>query len=416
MIPPITSILRWSLFAQCISAQISSPSSVLNSSMSTTFFSSTTSGTLNATATPLFSTQTPDVIGITGRSTLVTSRNSTATTAASPQASNTRPCNGHVEYCNRKFSNITQVMAHNSPFVRERNAASNQALEVEVQLRDGIRGLQFATIKPNSTSDIRLCHSSCDLLDVGTLESYLIRVKTWLDSNPYEVIAIIIGNNPGQSDRIAPSEYAAVFQSAGMLEHVWTPPASSMSLSDWPTLSQMILLQNRVVVMLDYGADQSTVPWLMSEFNYMWETPFSPTDASFPCTQDRPADQAEDVSRDRMYMANHNLNIALTAEILIPAYSLLNQVNADAGNGSVGLAAANCEAAWGRPPNWLLVDYYNFGTPFNGSVFEVAAQANGVEYDRASCCGSERTSGAGLRKNSVGLAVCAFLFVFVFWG
>jgi hypothetical protein len=42
---------------------------------------------------------------------------------------------------------------------------------------------------------------------------------------------------------------------------------------------------------------------------------------------------------------------------------------------------------WGRPPNFLLVDYYNFGN-FNGSVFQVAAEANNVSYNRNSCCGS----------------------------
>lgn len=32
---------------------------------------------------------------------------------------------------------------------------------------------------------------------------------------------------------------------------------------------------------------------------------------------------------------------------------------------------------WGKPPNFLLVDYYNKG---GGSVFEVAAKLNGVKY------------------------------------
>lgn len=41
---------------------------------------------------------------------------------------------------------------------------------------------------------------------------------------------------------------------------------------------------------------------------------------------------------------------------------------------------------WNRPPNFLLVDYYNYGN-FNGSVFEVAAKMNNVTYNNASCCG-----------------------------
>ena len=48
--------------------------------------------------------------------------------------------------------------------------------------------------------------------------------------------------------------------------------------------------------------------------------------------------------------------------------------------------------AHARPPNFLLVDYYNIGG-FNGSVFEVAAVANNVTYDQK-CCGYALTSSA----------------------
>jgi hypothetical protein len=256
--------------------------------------------------------------------------------------------------------------------------------------------VQFETQKPNATSGIRLCHTSCDLLDVGTLQSYLTTVRAWLDAHPYEVIAIIMGNNNGQSIRIPVTEYVAPFEQAGMMKYLWTPSSSSLNLTGWPTLGEMILRNQRVVVMMDYGTNQSQVPWLLSEFDYQWETPFSPTDPAFPCTQQRPPNQEEDVSRERMYMMNHNLNIDINlsgTSILIPAYSLLDQINAVSGNGSLGLNVQNCEKMWGRPPNWLLVDYYNFGN-FNGSVFQVAATANNVTYNNASCCGTQTTSGA----------------------
>jgi hypothetical protein len=257
--------------------------------------------------------------------------------------------------------------------------------------------VQFETQKPTATSGIRLCHTSCDLLDIGTLESYLRTVRGWLDSHPYEVIAIMMGNNNGQKDRIPVSEYVAPFQQAGMMKYLWTPPSLAMNLSEWPTLGEMILRNKRVVVMLDYGTNQTKVPWLLSEFNYQWETPFSPINAAFPCTEDRPHNQAEDVSRNRMYMLNHNLNIQVSMggmnNLLIPAYGLLDEVNAMSGNGSLGLNVEHCEQLWGRPPNWLLVDYYNYGN-FKGSVFEVAAMANGVKYNRKSCCGPKTRSAA----------------------
>jgi hypothetical protein len=61
------------------------------------------------------------------------------TTSSAPVASNTVPCNNYPEFCNRKYSNITEVCAHNSAFSIKNNAASNQALGIVDQLDDGIR-------------------------------------------------------------------------------------------------------------------------------------------------------------------------------------------------------------------------------------------------------------------------------------
>jgi hypothetical protein len=69
---------------------------------------------------------------------------------------NTRPCNGYPEFCERKYSNITEVAAHNSPFVRTGSMASNQALDVTVQLNDGIRMRRFSyTGSPDSENVYR---------------------------------------------------------------------------------------------------------------------------------------------------------------------------------------------------------------------------------------------------------------------
>lgn len=270
---------------------------------------------------------------------------------------------------------------------------------------------------PNESSPIRLCHTSCDLLDVGLLETYLATVKTWLDTNPYEVIAIMMGNNNGDSFRITPQQYAAAYKASGILDYVYTPASRSMNLSSWPTLSSMILKRTRVVVLLDYNADQAVVPWLLDEWNYQWQTPFSPTNPSFPCTQQRPPGQSLATSRNRMYMLNHNLNINVSLHgfqsILLPAYSLLDQVNAVSGNASVGRNVKECTGLWGRPPNWILVDYYNFGN-FNGSVFEVAAEANGVPFREGRCCGGLAVSEAGLKKG-VGVGVWRGFGLWVAW-
>lgn len=97
--------------------------------------------TLNSTASNNTASTTTNPItrlvggsGATGNSSSTSSAASTSTPVI-----NTQPCNGYPEFCSRSYSNITMVAAHNSPFVRPGNAASNQALDVTTQLDDGIR-------------------------------------------------------------------------------------------------------------------------------------------------------------------------------------------------------------------------------------------------------------------------------------
>lgn len=54
-----------------------------------------------------------------------TDNSTSSSTSSSAQPTNTTPCNGYSEFCNRKYSNITNIMAHNSPFVGG-GAADNQ--------------------------------------------------------------------------------------------------------------------------------------------------------------------------------------------------------------------------------------------------------------------------------------------------
>jgi hypothetical protein len=61
-------------------------------------------------------------------------------------------------------------------------------------------------------------------------------------------------------------------------------------------------------------------------------------------------------------------------------------------------------ATWGAAPNFLLVDYYNYGDPQPGSVFEVAARWNNVTYNRP-CCGSTANAGVVSRASPMALYV-----------
>lgn len=199
--------------------------------------------------------------------------------------------------------------------------------------------VQFQTHLVNGT--LYLCHTTCDLLNAGTLESYLTKVAEWMRDNPYDVVTLLMGN----FNQVAPTHFEAPVENSGLKNYLYTPPKIPMSLHDWPSLSSMILSGKRLVVFMDYKANQTEVPWLMDEFSQMWETPFSPTDRDFPCTVQRPPGLKRKDAEDRMYLANHNLNLEVNLgsfHILIPNIARLDQTNAESGFGSLGRMAENC--------------------------------------------------------------------------
>ncbi len=69
---------------------------------------------------------------------------------------------------------------------------------------------------------------------------------------------------------------------------------------------------------------------------------------------------------------------------------------------------------WERPPNFLLVDYYNYGDPRSGSVFEVAARANGVQYHRK-CCGLAPSLAVSTRASLVSVVSGLLFSMLLMW-
>lgn len=372
--------------------------------LATTTLSGTGTTTDNATETDPGVTTTGTVTYLTGSITVTTTGTFTgnfsttsSSTSTAPTATNTQPCNNYVELCQRRYSNITNVGTHNSPFVKEGNAAANQQLDVTTQLNDGVRFLQGQMHWTENDTVPHFCHTTCDILDAGRITDWLSQVKDWVASNRYDVVTILLENG----NYSTPDKYTPYINQSGILDYVYTPPYQPMNTSTWPTLAEMIIYNTRVVLFLDYMANQTAYPWWIDEFSNMWETPFDPTNASFPCTIERPPGLSPQDGKNRLYLANHNLNAEVSilgTSVLIPAVSQLNETNNVTGFGSLGIAANNCRADYDRPPNVLNVDYYNIGGSYDsGAVFQVAAAMNNVTYT-GGCCGKTSTSDASRPK------------------
>ena len=165
-------------------------------------------------------------------------------------------CNGDPSLCAKSYGAISYAGAHDS-FAAQGGSSSNQNFAVDVQLKDGIRFLQGQG--HNGTNGVELCHSDCSLLDGGTLTAYLQKVKSFLDSNPNEVITFIWSNQG-----VGIAQYAASYVAAGLDQLSYVPTGTD--ISQWPTLQAMITAGKRVVSFIDSGADATSVPYILDEF------------------------------------------------------------------------------------------------------------------------------------------------------
>lgn len=196
-----------------------------------------------------------------------------------------------------------------------------------------------------------MCHTTCDLLNAGTWESSLEFLVGWIRDHPYDVVTWLISN----SDFVSVDKYVSAVQNSGIEPYVYVPQYIPQHRDQWPTLGEMILSGKRVVMFMDYNANQTAVPYILDQYSHVWETPFSPTNRSFPCTIQRPPGiSSEKANETHMYLANHNLNTVVdisallgsksgNEEILIPNTAEINTTNGQFDQlGQLGATSLNC--------------------------------------------------------------------------
>jgi hypothetical protein len=153
-----------------------------------------------------------------------------------------RSCNGSPSLCGRKYSDVTFVGAHDSPFVGP-SPFDNQYVSVADQLKIGVRFLQGPAHDKDGA--IEMCHTACELKDAGDLAAFLTPVKTFLDANPNEVVSMLLTNGDG----IPISKFHDVFRQVGLDGYAFAP-GSKLDLASWPTLGQLVDQKKRLVVFI----------------------------------------------------------------------------------------------------------------------------------------------------------------------
>jgi hypothetical protein len=282
-----------------------------------------------------------------------------------------RVCNGSPVLCERSYDTVAYATTHNAfATIDAYFPASNQSLPLSVQLQDGVRGLMLDTWyhdrDRDGTSDgVFLCHTEpfCGHPESRTLVDGLEEIRTFLDSRPGEIVTLIF------EAYVSADDTAAAFEEAGLLDPA-APEADFLYEHDggpWPTLGELVERGEQVVVLTDTAlapADQARFPW----YHHLWqslafETSFGVTPEEFEVSGFSCEDLRGEPEND-LFILNH----FLTRVIGHPTFAEL--VNHD----PFFLARAlECEAFYGRIPNFVTVDFYEIG-----DVLRVVDALNGL--------------------------------------
>lgn len=331
-----------------------------------------------------------------------------AATSTSSSAS-TVACNNSPDLCSRQYSNVTHMGAHDAAFLRDsstdNSVAGNQYYNATAALNAGIRLLSLQVHNSNGT--LQLCHTTCSLLDAGTLEDFLVKIKYWMDENPNEVVTLLIVN----SDDEDVASYGAVYESSNISSYGYTPATASAS-NTWPTLQTMIDEGTKLVTFIATITYSTTYPYLLNEWDYVFETAYEVTSlAGLNCTVDRPSgvsDASSGISSGYLPLMNHFVYQSITSSIEVPNVEIIDTTNsADTGTiGSLGQHAATCNSEWGTAPVFALVDFYS-----EGPAIDTADNLNGITAEGrsdSSSATSDASSGLGPAGAKTG-ALVAFL-------
>lgn len=304
----------------------------------------------------------------------------TSASLFTPSKRQSTACNNSPDLCSRAYNNILHLGAHNSPFRRDASTrfstSGNQYYNSTVQLNAGVRLLSGQVHKQNG--GYHLCHSSCDLLDAGTLTKWLQEIKAWLDNNPNDVVTILLVN----SDDATPSDLAQQFNSANIVDYAYRPPSSTAAPESWPTLQSLIDADTRLMVFvgsLNPSQISASENYLMDEFTFIFENSFDNTAISdFSCTPDRPSavrgNSQAAVASNRMPFTNHFLYEKALFDIQIPAVDNITVSNAPGSDqGMLGAALSACRSEYGRIPTFTLVDFFN-----EGPAIQAVDAVNGI--------------------------------------
>ncbi|MFE0171342.1 hypothetical protein ACFWZ2_03425 [Streptomyces sp. NPDC059002] len=277
-------------------------------------------------------------------------------------------CLGSAALCDKRYDEVAYLATHNSMSTTEdRFIGPLQDPDIVAQLNAGARGLLIDTYTWETPDEITgrlqqadfpddmkqqitdlvakanpprpglwLCHGVCRAGAIGLVET-LRQIGDWLDEHPGEVVTLVV------QDAITGEQTRQAFHEAGLDHLLFTPDPDPAK--PWPTLGQMVRSGKRLVVFAEEA--DGPAPWYRNFYRYGMETPFAfKKPAEMSCVPHRGG------ADKRLFLLNHFITDAggsrLDAAVVNTRRFILDR-------------ARRCEAARGRPVNFVAVDFATIG-------------------------------------------------------
>jgi hypothetical protein len=298
-------------------------------------------------------------------------------------------CNNSPLLCNRRYHEITYLGAHNSPFLRNLGTGfslvGSQYFNAVQSLSAGVRLLHAEVHLADG--NLTLCNTDCNVMRAGILSDWLLSMKGWLDANQAEVVTLILVNKDAANILL----FRQALVQADLIGLSYTPPFPAASHSAvWPTLAEMIYNNTRLVIFVDnYNhaldgcvSENTPCPYILDEWNYVFETPPETISPNFICDLHRPAtwpytSTVGALNRAMLPLLNHIRHTPVAEVASLPDEVGIDDINSPSeGNqqpGTLGHHAKRCEEEWERKPVFVMVDFWN-----RGPALEVVDRMNGV--------------------------------------
>ena len=269
-------------------------------------------------------------------------------------------CNGSVELCDRAVSEIVFAGSHNSMSSTDLGwDLAMQTGDIVAQLNFGVRALLIDTHywdRPGAVEGgnngaaaaqieaaldddqpregVWLCHGFC-ALGATELETALADINIWLDSNPREVVMLVIQDETSTDDVIEGFEKSALLSKV----HNHVPG------SPWPTLQQLIDSNQRIIVFAENEGRPDS--WYQNVWENFTETPFEfAVRSEFSCAANRGD------TDNPLFLLNHWVTTG------IPVREAAAVVNSDS---ALRERVEECRTERGRLPNVIAVDFAQTG-------------------------------------------------------